>query len=850
MPRRTCPYLLPLLLTLIAARAAFGDPAGTAHFETRIRPVLVRQCYGCHSGPAPKAGLALDTPQGLRKGGKSGPVLVEGRPEESLLVRTLRQAPGAPQMPPGGRLPAAVIADFAEWIRQGAPDPREQASPTGRAGPTGMTVEEGRRFWSFRPPVRRGPPPVRQAGWPRGAVDRFILSALERRGLAPSRDAERHLLLRRIYFDLVGLPPTPAEVDAFETGSSPEALAQVVDRLLASPHFGERWGRHWLDSARYADSNGRDRNMFFFHAWRYRDYVIDAFNRDKPYDQFLREQIAGDLLPAPDPERRDQQRIATGFLALGPKTFGDTKPEVFRMELIDEQIDVIGRTVLGLSVACARCHDHKFDPIPTRDYYALAGILRSTQTLYGYGPMGIAGISHSEWQPVGPDADRLGPPATAYYERLQSDHLVWQRARSDRYRVVRRLADAKNQLSRPGADEPALRRSIAAMEAEIKDWDARVAALEAKLFKLMDEPPALPGWAMAVRDRETPEECRVHVRGDVTTLGEVVPRGVLQVVAGADRGQMPSSGSGRRELADWLASRANPLTARVFVNRVWQHLFGRGLVATPDDFGVKGAAPSHPELLDFLAYRFMDGGWSTKRLIRELVLSRAYAQSAKPQTAGLASDPENTLLWRAAPRRLDAEAYRDAVLAVCGALDPKPPSEPFLARVHPRRNEEWFSFKPAVTPDQFEDDHRSVYQPVLRGVLPELFQLFDFAAPDRPVAARAETTVPAQALFLLNSPWMVRHAERLAERVAAESGSSAAAEPESVRRLYLLAFSRPPSPSEAARALAYLEAPEELLPPRPPKPGAPAPASPDPRRARWISFCQLLLASSEFRFLR
>ena len=822
------------------------DPKGVEFFENKIRPVLVAHCYSCHSADAAKgnklkAGLALDTRDGLRKGGETGPAVVPGKPDQSLLVKTMRYAADAPEMPPKGKLPDAVIADFEAWVKMGAPDPRAGAAAVARKG---MSLEDGRKFWAFVPPANPAAPEVKDAAWPRTDADRFVLAALEAKGLRPAADADRRSLARRVSFDLTGLPPAPEDVEAFAADPAPDAYEKLVDRLLASPHFGERWGRHWLDVARYADSNGRDRNVLWFHAWRYRNYVFDSFNRDLPYDRFVREQVAGDLLPAADAAERDRLRVATGFLALGPKALEELKPDVFHMDVVDEQIEVVGRTVLGLSVGCARCHDHKFDPIPTRDYYALAGVFRSTEALSGYGPLGVKATAfhHTPLQPVGPDAGRLGPDALAYFATLHELTLKQNTARSDRYRVVRRLTDAKLQAAKPGADKAALQADIDRMEAEIKDWDVKVKAAEAALKAATDGPPPMPALAMVARDRAKPVDVRVHVRGETTNLGEVAPRGVLRVVPNAAR-PMPAAASGRLELADWLADPKNPLTARVYVNRVWAHLFGRGLVTTPDDFGVNGAKPTHPELLDHLATRFVVHGWSTKKLVRELVLSRTYRLTTDAGGAGVAADPDNTLYWRMAPRRLEAEAFRDAILAVSGTLDPTPPTDGPLAKVNPYRSAEYFGHQPAFAADLFDVPHRSVYLPVVRGVLPELFQLFDFASPDRPVAARDRSTVPAQALYLMNNPWVIAQARHAAARLLATGPDDAAR----VERLYRLAYSRPPTAEEAARAAKYLAAPEELLP----DPKAKTPATSEKlREERWASFCQTVFASAEFRTLR
>ena len=521
--------LILLAVVLWAFDDARGDqPAQIQFFEAKIRPVLVKECYTCHSATAAQNGklkgkLQLDNREGVLKGGQSGAIVVSGKPEASLLIDSLRHGDDAAGMPPSGKLSDTVIADFEEWIRIGLPDPR-----TGTVAPVkrGLTIEEGRKWWSMVPPQSPGIPTVRLTDWARGEVDRFVLARLEGKGLSPVGDADRATLLRRVYFDLIGLPPTPEAVDQFLNDSSNDAFVKVVDDLLASPHFGERWGRHWLDAVRYADSNGRDRNVLWYHAWHFRDYVIAAFNSDKPYDVFVKEQIAGDLMPAESTVPRDELRIATGFLALGPKAFEESKPEVFRMDVIDEQIEVIGRSILGLSIGCARCHDHKFDPIPTRDYYALAGILRSTQPLYGHGPRGIKGTLHNHTAliPIGPEAEALGPSGLAYFEILNELNLKQNTARSDRYRIVKRVAETQNRLKEPGADTTQLQADIDRMNAEIKDWDAKVKAIEAEFHAAMDAPPPQPGWAMGAFDRAQSEDCRVHIRGETTHLGDTVPR--------------------------------------------------------------------------------------------------------------------------------------------------------------------------------------------------------------------------------------------------------------------------------------------------------------------------------------
>lgn len=839
-----------LLIAWTTADVGKADErAGREFFEAKIRPVLVKSCYACHSGEAAKAsklkgGLQLDTREGVLKGGESGTVVVSGKPDESLLIQSLKHVGDAPEMPPNEKLSESVIADFEEWIRLGLPDTRDGTVVTVKRG---MSIEEGRRWWSMIPPKRSAPPSVKNESWPRGDVDRFVLAILEMQGLAPVGDADRATLIRRAYFDLIGLPPAPDKVESFMNDTSGEAFAKVVDELLSSPRFGERWGRHWLDAARYADSNGRDRNVLWYHAWRFRDYVIAAFNSDKPFDQFVREQVAGDLLPFSSAEQRDEQLIATGFLALGPKAFEELKPEIFRMDVIDEQIEVIGRSILGLSVGCARCHDHKFDPIRTRDYYALAGILRSTQPLYGHGPRGIKATQHnrSPLIAIGPEAESLGPAGLEYFERLDQLNLKQNTARSDRYRVVRRVADARNQIKQPGADAGKLQADIERMDAEVKEWDVTVKAAEAEFQAAMDAQPPQPGWAMGARDFEQPEDCRIHIRGETTNLGDSVPRGALQVLPN-DLAEMPSGSSGRLELANWLTSRDNPLTSRVFVNRVWLHLFGSGLVTTPDDFGVSGSRPSHPELFDDLSVRFMENGWSIKTLIRELVLSRTYQLASETNAAALHSDPDNTWLWRMSPRRLEAESLRDAILSVNGQLDLRPPTpeQAFLAKQHPHREPEYFNFKPPFKASDVEHSHRSVYLPVVRGVLPTMFQLFDFAAPDRPVAQRDESTVPSQALFFMNNTWVIEQSQLAAQRLLADSDLDDSGR---IHQLFRLAFARSATADELAVTTDYLASSQPLLDDAIRK----TPATADElREARWSAVCQAVFASAEFRTLK
>jgi hypothetical protein len=673
-------------------------------------------------------------------------------------------------------------------------------------GVVGMLRAEGpepapaRRFWSFQPLRKPSVPDVRDIAWPRSDIDRFLLAQQEVQGLHPVADAAPEVLVRRVSFDLTGLPPSTAMLDAFAKDPTPQAFARLVDDLLASRAFGERWGRHWLDVARYAESTGKDRNHAFPEAWRYRDWVIAAVQRDMPYDEFIRRQIAGDLVSARNAAERDENLIATGFLAIGPKGLNERRRDQFLMDVVDEQIDVTTRAVMGLSVGCARCHDHKSDPVSQRDYYALAGIFRSTQVLYGTeGSQGNRQPSGLFELGLGLDREDLRPVAA------RSDETV-------------------------GRQERRLRRNPAAARA--------TAAGRADPERPM---PALPSTngprAMGVREGVV-MDCALLVRGEVTQRGERIPRALLPWVGGETPPVIPRGESGRLQLATWLTDPANPLTARVQANRVWLHLFGRGLVRTADDFGAGGERPSNPALLDHLAVRLQEGGWSMKALIREIVLSRTYALSSTVDARALELDPDNLLLWRSSPRRLDAESLRDAMLAVSGLLDPGPPGRSPVAALGDGRLGPGMG---SLRSDPVRT-RRSVYLPIVRGFVPESLELFDFAEPSLVVAERETTNVPAQALFLMNNPGVVQMAGAFARRLFEDAGPGPW---ERVDRAYRLAFGRHPTPDERRRALEFIRTQRVE--------GLEGARRRDPlmeSHAAWTSFTQALLASAEFRFLR
>jgi hypothetical protein len=777
-------------------------PEHEMFFEAKIRPVLTTQCGKCHSNTAEKlrGGLRLDSREALRLGGDSGPAIVPGNSDESLLIQAIRYRDDELQMPPKAKLPDAVVADFEEWVKMGAPDPR--TGPMGAAPPS-VDLAKGREFWSFRPPKKSAPPAVKRVDWPHGEIDRFLLAALESRGLAPVADADRPRLLRRVTFDLIGLPPTLEELDAFLRDDSSEALTRVVDRLLASPRYGERWGRHWLDVARYAESSGKT-NFTYPQAWRYRDWAIASFNADKPYDQFVREQIAGDLLPANDDRTRADQIIATGFLALGSKAHDAENRGQFLLEVVDEQIEATSRAFLGLTVACARCHDHKMDPIPQRDYYALSGIFRSTQTCSGT----LAGVfpnfnaSPLIELPAGADVPRAVPSLAAEQRTAMEERLA-------------ALVRERDAIPPGEANRDRLRRA-----------NSMLSTLRYRL--LMDRPGGTPrAFAMGVRERDELVDSPLYIRGELDQPGEVVPRGLVRVICDESSTSI-SAGSGRRELADWLASPANPLTARVMVNRVWLHLFGRGLVPTPDNFGAAGQRPSHPELLDTLAVDFMADGWSIKRLIRRIVLSRAYGLDSTHDRHNFEADPDNALVWRMSKRRLEAEAVRDSMLFASGRLVADPPVGSAVARTG-----EGLAFFLRVAGLDASEPHRSIYLPVVRDQVLESLSLFDFADPSLVTGERAATTGPAQALYFMNGAFVSRQAETLAEQVRVVKGDDA----HKIDRAYRLTLARPPTAGERDRALAFL------------RDFAAHSAGPDPSHAAWSAFCHALFASAEFRYL-
>ncbi|MBT3637689.1 MAG: DUF1549 domain-containing protein [Opitutae bacterium] len=794
-------YLFVWILGLGAMVCANADSAKIEFFEKKVRPTLAKYCYECHSAKSEKVkgGLLLDTKLGIRKGGDTGPAMVPGDLKESLLIESIHWKNEDLQMPPKKKLPSAVIKALESWVKMGAPDPR-----------TGQTVvkdeidiEAGKKFWAFQP-LDHAEPKVRKQKWVRTSIDRFVKAGLEAKGLSPATDADKATLIRRVFFDLTGLPPSPDQVEGFLANDAPDAFEQVVDSLLASPQFGVRWGRHWLDVARYAESNGMERNAAFPHAWRFRDYVVDSFNEDKPFDQFIREQLAGDLLPG---ETTDERMVATGFLAMGPKSLNNRNSAEFKMDLVDEQIDVTTRAFMGLTVACARCHDHKFDPIATEDYYSMAGIFKSTHALFGGGGSGVRQTTKLlELQ----DGRKEPGEQKINHAKLMAE------SQSQLKLLNKKIASLKKEFKGKYKLAPEYKVTIS----EIKKTQAELKKNRARATKSKKQTGAL---AMGARDGK-PEDAKVHIRGNVDTLGKAITRGFPQVLDFSDIEIDPSQ-SGRLQLAEWIADPANPLTPRVLANRVWHHLFGRGIVSTVDNFGETGERPSNLPLLDYLAARFVENGWSVKKLVREVVLSRAYQLSSAHDPANAKIDPDNAFFWKMNQRRLDAESMRDAMLAVSGRVILSPAEGSPVQKMdgnigrNPKQLEELRKAKL---------DNRSIYLPVARQAIPEVLKTFDFAEPSIIVGRRDVTTVPTQALFLLNSDFVITQSKALAE------GLAQVRKEDQINHAFRLLFARLPTSGEKIRTQSFLDDCMKYE---------------DSELQAWTTVCQALLASAEFRYL-
>jgi hypothetical protein len=902
--------------------AAVPCLADSEFYERRIRPLLAEKCYGCHSAQAkpPRANLRLDSLAGILKGSDTGPVVIPGN-RGSRLLKAVSYTEIDLRMPPAGKLSEEQIADLNRWVEMGAPGPVEspvESAPPPAAGlKSGIDMERARKFWAFRPLAKADPS---------ATIDGFLKARLEASGLRFAPPAERRAWLRRITFDLIGLPPSTAEIDAFVNDRGPGADGRVIERLLASPHYGERWARHWLDLVRFSETNGHEFDNDKLDAWRYRDYVIRAFNEDVPYDQFVREQIAGDLLAKPRLLRdgtAQESPVGTSLYWFGEVLNSATDSVKSRADQVDNQIDVISKAFLGLTVACARCHDHKFDPVPALDYYSLAGYMHSTamrevvidspsrQAEIGAAHARIADYneqirkllvssiataakpvpplrpgdqlfaefdSFEGWEATG-EAFRGGPrreaapnqPLAGYAgETMASsfgagtDRLVgsltsrkfvmpklWMHFRvagtrtpknlkeqaalritvaADDHKslhvfpdgtpgfkwvslrmtkeigrvsyieIVDRARDGHIAVDRilfsdskepppdepPAADTP---QSLEALTAGMpENWRNSVADYQARREKIETAFPE-SSWAMVAAD-EDPRDVKVHLRGNHKSLGAVAPRRPLQVLT---KSVPECQGSGRLGFADWMTGDAAPLVARVMVNRIWQHHFGRGIVSTPDNFGATGDQPSHPQLIEWLAAKFVESGWSVKTIHHLILSSEAYRQSSRVDPAAAKMDPQNRWLHHMPVRRLEGEAIRDAMLAVSGSLDKTmygPGVTPHVSKYQDGRG------KPRSGPLD-GGNRRSIYIEVRRNFLTPMFLAFDYPLPVSTIGARSASTTPAQALLMMNNEFVVEMAKRWAQRVESL--------PDQGRRvddMFISAFGRPPDAWERAESLA------------------------------------------------
>ncbi len=766
-------------------------------FEKKIRPILYDNCFNCHSADNKEAGgLRVDDHRALLKGGNTGAAVVPGKPQASVLIKRVTHADDKKTMPPDYRLSAEQIELLTKWIADGAVWPEEKLPED-----IDQTFEDGKihyedlakSHWAWQPLLKAEAPGVSSfqtlSDWPRNEIDKFVAAQLEKSSLKPVSDSGKSQLLRRIYFDLTGLPPTEDAWIEFLADESPKAFESVVDRLLESPSFGERWGRHWLDVARYGESTGSARNLPYPHAWRYRDYVIESFNNDKPFNQFVLEQVAGDLLPATSLADKKQQLIATGFLTLGVKDVNQRFKVRYDMDNVDEQIDTVSKAFLGLTVSCARCHDHKFDPVSTRDYYALAGIFTSTEHCDSLrNQMGGAGMAYYVPDRVIKLSDSSAPAANPEAAKLIETKKEEARIAREKFVSIRdsvraqdRDADRQKQLQ-----------------------EARQAMLRAQeeLVSLTD--PAKTGpVAMGVRDSQQIADTAIRIRGEAEKHGPVVKRGYLAVLSHVPGQPIPDYESGRHQLARWIVHPQNSLTQRVIVNRIWKNLFGEGLVRTVDNFGSTGDTPSHPELLDFLAAEFVKGGWSTKKLVRTIVLSRSYQLSSQVDPVALKQDPDNRSLWRHSPRRLDSEEIRDAMLLASGRLVPDRPTDSpatqLVVREIRNNGPEAKNLHEYVANSQ----HRSVYLPVLRTIVPDTLAAFDFVEQGMVTGKREATTVAPQALYLLNSGFVRTQAAHLAKTKASLPSGI---DQQKIAQIYRQLFLRQPTKDELREASEFIDA--------------------------------------------
>lgn len=931
---RHCPIFLiaAIFVTASAAPAVCDEAVTTAQlefFEKKVRPLLVQHCYECHSAKDVKGGLRLDSATGWQKGGDSGVAIVPNDPNSSRLIDAVRYGNEDLQMPPTGKLSPEDIQTLEQWIEQGATDPRTEVAPASHSALKGMSVEDGRKFWSFVPVQVPESPLSITNDWPQTPIDAFVWSKMNAAGLRPAERADKRTLIRRAALDLTGLPPSPSEVAEFVADESSDAYERLIDRLLESPDYGVRWGRHWLDVARYADSNGLDENLAYGNAWRYRDYVVDAFNNDKPFDRFLKEQIAGDLLP----DASVESHIATGFLVLGAKVLAEPDREKLDMDTIDEQLDSTGKAFMGMTLGCVRCHDHKFDPIKQTDYYGLAAIFKSTKT---FGDTNYGAIKHWNEYSFATEEEKASlktideeiaakKAAAAAFKaeatkRLRSDvrskaaiylaaaagidpdtslidlqtlaeplglhprvlhhcrhHLKFH---ADdplflKWRELQAVGDSdgirQHYAALFAAADAALAKAKATNAAATSSGDAALDAVRAALddpsgflalppkpefaldattlveyhrlseiARVLESNAADEASAMSVADGTVLTTLPISVRGDHRNPGDRVPRAFPSVML-ADESPvvLPDAQSGRLQLAEWMASPQHPLTSRVIVNRIWRWHFGRGLVASTDNFGILGDKPSNPELLDWLAHHFTTSGWSIKSLHRLIMTSSVYQMDSQhPRSAEFSAiDPEVELLWRFRRQRLDAEQIRDSILQVSGRLD-----RSFGGKTVPLRNRQFVFDHTSIDHTKYDSLRRAIYLPVIRNNLYTMFEQFDFPDPTMPTGSRNTTVVAPQALLMMNSELVIDSADEMARNLINDLSDP-------VRRVelgYERAISRLPTDAETKLALDFILQMTTQ--------GAATDAAEETQilaelRA-WSLFCHTLLASNEFIYVR
>jgi hypothetical protein len=773
------------VLLLVACTTACAEdtkppsPQDIEFFEKKVRPVLAARCYSCHSNRSKtvKGSLKVDSRGALIAGGDSGSAIVPGKPQESLLIAAIQFAKNADfQMPPKGKLPEHEIAALTEWVRRGAPFPGGTASTP--QGERKIDFAKARKFWSFVPVEEKPLPQTKQTDWAKERIDHFVLAAMEANGLSPSKEAGRATLLRRLTFDLTGLPPTPGEVTAFINDKSPQAYEAAAERLLNSKHFGERWARVWLDLARYTD---RTASWLYStgQAHLYRDWVVQALNDDMPYDQFVHRQLATDFMP----ETGSEDIAALGFLGLSPNYWKELQlpSEIIKVIVADEweeRIDTVSRTFLGLTVACARCHHHKFDAITMQDYYALAGVFASCRIK----------------------------------ERPTVDESLYAPVRTAKAEVAKheaKVKELKKKKPQPKEEIDALSAKIAELK-KTPHFNALMApaVTEESLSVERKGKTAQSGTKLVYHPR--PQDLHLFVRGNPNRLGDVVPRRFLQVLSRSDEPTPFKTGSGRLELAQAITTDAHPLAARVLVNRIWLVHFGRGLVTTPSNFGQSGERPSHPELLDDLASRFIAGGWSMKKLHREIVLSATYRQSSRDDRSQAKTDPDNLWLSRMSRTRLSVEAWRDAMLAVSGELDDKIGG-------------------PSMDLTDAANNRRTIYCTIHRREMSTMLLTHDFPDPTAHSPKRVGTTTTLQGLYALNGPMMLTRSKGLATRLLIEELES---DTERVSFAYQLLFAREPSKRETKLALDFV-----------------GDTTGEARENTWIQYVHVLLASNEFLFV-